>query len=79
VQIWHEAHQRTEGSATVNVPSWISTFSSWPPTTQPTAVYLRSGGLLESGRPADGEAGESYLSPAPSAGTEEGIGSGRAI
>jgi putative CocE/NonD family hydrolase len=73
VQIWHEAHQTTEGSATVNVPSWISTFRSWPPTTRPTAVYLRSDGLLASGRPADGEAGGSYLSPAPSAGTEEGI------
>jgi uncharacterized protein len=73
VQIWHEAHQTTEGSATVNVPSWISTFSSWPPKTKPTPVYLRSGGLLESGLPADGEAGDTYLSPAPSAGTEEGI------
>ena len=73
VQIWHEAHQTTEGSATVNVPSWVSTFGSWPPRTQATPVYLRSGGLLASGRPAAGEAGESYLSPAASAGTEEGV------
>jgi len=73
VQIWHEAHQTTKGSATVNVPSWVSTFSAWPPTTKPTARYLRSGGLLGSNRPASDEAGETYLSPAPSAGTEEGI------
>jgi putative CocE/NonD family hydrolase len=73
VQIWHEAHQTTEGSATVNVPSWVSKFSSWPPKTKPTAVYLHSGGLLDRGLPADSEAGETYLSPAPSAGTEEGI------
>ncbi len=73
VQIWHEAHKATEGSASVNVPSWISTFRSWPPKTKPAAVYLHSGGLLEGGGPADGEAGETYLSPAPSAGMEEGI------
>jgi predicted acyl esterase len=73
VQIWHEAHKSTEGSATVNVPSWISTFTSWPPRTKPRAVYLRSGGLLEDSRPAGDETGETYLSPAPSAGTEEGI------
>ena len=73
VQIWHEAHQKTEGSATVNVPSWVTTFSSWPPATKPTPVYLRSGGLLESSAPAGAEAGETYASPAPSAGNEEGV------
>jgi uncharacterized protein len=73
VQIWHEAHQITQNSATVNVPSWVTTFRSWPPKTKPTPVYLHSGGLLAGGLPAAGEAGDSYLSPAPSAGTEEGV------
>src|SRR3954451_8794251 len=73
VQIWHEAHKASEGTATVNVPSWVSTFSSWPPATKAKAVSPRSGGRLDGSRPAGDEAGETYLSPAPSAGTEEGI------
>jgi putative CocE/NonD family hydrolase len=73
VQIWHEAHKATQGSATVNVPSWISTLKAWPPKTDTTPVYLRSGGRLDDDRPAGDEAGETYLAPAPSAGTENGI------
>src|SRR4051812_39797784 len=87
VQIWHEAHKAAEGSATVNVPSWVSTFDSWPPATKAKAVYLRSrrrarrgrgfcwrwGGGPGARRPAGNEAGESYLAPAPSAGTENGV------
>ncbi len=73
VQIWHEAHQVTKGSTVDNVPGWVSTFGSWPPKTQPLPVYLRSGGRLANSSPTGAEPGESYLAPAASAGTEEGI------
>jgi putative CocE/NonD family hydrolase len=73
VQIWHEAHQATDGGATVNVPSWVSTFRSWPPPTKAASVYLRTGGLLKGTAPSGGEPGETYLAPAASAGTEEGV------
>ena len=70
VQIWHEAHRDAAGD---NVPSWVTTFERWPPHTKTTPLYLRSGGLLSGAAPSAPEAPDTYSSPAPSAGTEEGV------
>ena len=72
-QVWHEAHQVTQNGTTENVPSWVTTFGSWPPTTRPTPLYLRAGGRLDDAKATTAEAPDTYVSPQASAGTEEGV------
>jgi hypothetical protein len=68
-RIWHEA---TADEAGQSVPSWVSTFPTWPPATTTSRLHLGAGGALTSSAPAAGPAG-SYRAPAPSAATEQGI------
>jgi putative CocE/NonD family hydrolase len=74
VQLWHEAHQDETNE---NLPSWVTTFGAWPPKTVARRLYLRDGGLLARVRPGSDEAPETYVSPAPSAGTEDGVVAGQ--
>jgi putative CocE/NonD family hydrolase len=73
VQLWHEAHTITVAGVAENVPSWVTTFGSWPPRLNRSTLFLREGGRLTEAKPADGETPDTYVAPAPSAGTEEGI------
>jgi putative CocE/NonD family hydrolase len=73
VQIWHEVHKATVAGASQNVPSWVSTFSSWPPELEQSALYLRDGNRLSGVKPSGAETADTYVAPAASAGTEEGV------
>ena len=73
VQLWHEVHTATENGATENVPSWVTTFGSWPPRLDTSKLYLRTGGKLADAKPSDAEAADTYVAPAASAGTENGV------
>jgi putative CocE/NonD family hydrolase len=73
VQIWHEAHQTTVAGAIENVPSWVTTFGSWPPALGRKTLYMRSGGRLSAARPTGAKAADTYAAPGASAGTEEGV------
>lgn len=68
MQLWHETTGATDAK-----PAWITSSSTWPPATTTRRLYLRSGGGLAAVSPSGAEAGDSYLSPTVSAGTEDGI------
>ena len=81
VQIWHETTAATKTDVGVlhasitstAAPSWVSTYGAWPPPTSTTALFLQSGGGLDSYRPKTGSRGETYRAPSASAGTEDGV------
>jgi predicted acyl esterase len=73
VQIWHEAHKATVAGATQNVPSWVTTFASWPPVLSRSTLYMRDAGGLSAAKPTGHETADTYVAPAASAGTEEGV------
>ena len=72
-QIWHEAHKATVNGVTENVPSWVTTFDSWPPAVRTLKLNLHSGNQLSKARPGTAETADAYVAPAASAGTEEGV------
>jgi putative CocE/NonD family hydrolase len=68
MQIWHETTSTSDAE-----PSWITTSSSWPPSTRTSALYLASGSALRPAAPAGAQAPDTYVSPTVSAGTENGV------
>lgn len=72
MQIWHDT-----ASATDPEPAWVTSSPTWPPATETTRLYLRSGGALTPAPPAGAEAADSYAFPAAPAGTEDGIVAGQ--
>src|SRR5204863_6047675 len=71
-QVWHEAHQVTQNGTAENVPSWVTTFGSWPPTTRPTPLYLRAGGRLDDAKATTAEYSDTYVFTQEPEGTEAG-------
>jgi putative CocE/NonD family hydrolase len=71
VQIWHDAHAN---SASDNVPSWISDYSSYSSIpVRPLRLYFRSGGRLSLSRPKGKAKPKRYAYPGPVLGSENGI------
>ena len=68
MQIWHETTGATDAK-----PSWVTTASTWPPSTTTKRLYLGSGSALTDSRPASAQSSDIYVSPTVSAGTEDGI------
>ncbi len=71
IQIWHEA---TANSAGNDVPSWITSFSSYSSiAVRPLALYFGSGGELSLVPPKGQAQPDHYAYPGPALGTENGI------
>ncbi|MDX6641650.1 MAG: uncharacterized protein QOF12_2661 [Solirubrobacteraceae bacterium] len=74
VQIWHDAHRDSAGN---NVPSWVSTFGSYPAPVRPLALYFHSGGTLGLTKPTGDDQPDTYAYPGPAVGTEDGTVAGQ--
>ncbi len=75
IQIWHDA---TTDNAGNNVPSWITSFSSYSSIPiRPLALYFRSGGELSLTRPQGVTQPEQYAYPGPDLGNEDGVVAGQ--
>src|SRR3954468_4647393 len=72
MQIWHETTGASDAA-----PTWVTTSSTWPPSTDTNRLYLRRGAALTPAPPSRGEPSDSYVSPTVSAGTEDGIVAGQ--
>ena len=68
MQIWHETTGATDAE-----PTWVTTSSSWPPATHTNRLFLGSGEALTATPPSGAQAADTYVSPAASAGTEDGV------
>jgi len=71
IQIWHDA---TTNSAGEDVPSWITTFASYKAMpVRPLSLYFQPGGALSLTAPKAAAQPDSYASPGPDAGSEDGV------
>jgi hypothetical protein len=68
MQLWHDTTGATDAE-----PAWVTTSSSWPPTTHTNRLFLGSGAALTATPPSGAEPADSDVSPTVSAGTEDGI------
>ena len=71
VQVWHDA---TTNSAGADVPSWITTYHSYPSIpARPLALYFRTDGALSLQPPTGTQPPNTYAYPGPALGNEEGV------
>lgn len=68
MQVWHETTSATDAE-----PAWVTTSSTWPPATETHRLYLGAGATLTPARPVGTQAGDTYISPTVSTGTEDGV------
>ena len=62
MQIWHE----TSGIGDDAKPAWVTSSSSWPPATDTSRLYLRSGSALSAAPPATRRSRRTPIPPRPS-------------